>query len=176
MSLEDEDLKERINEAIIDEVLYLFKNQVMVAEKINFQEIIGFYKVTLNEKGLLSILFSLYTYTGGAHGYTAYSSLTIDLNTGEIYEFEDLFNPKFYYKGFLDKIIYEKIKEMDVPLIEEYNGITENQQFYLTPESLVIYYQVYEYTPYAYGLFKIEIPYTEIISALGPVSPIQRLI
>lgn len=61
-------------------------------------------------------------------------------------------------------------------LLEEYKGVTPDQEFYLTPEELVIYYQVYEYNPYVYGLFKIPIKYNDIRSLLGQLSPIQRLV
>ncbi|WP_125151959.1 DUF3298 and DUF4163 domain-containing protein [Clostridium rectalis] len=171
-----ESVRKKVNEGIIDEVVYLFKDQVLYPENIDFKEVISFYEVPLNEKGLLSILFGIYTFTGGAHGYTKYSSITLDLNSGKVYSFSDLFNPKIYYKGFLDEIAKQYIKDNNIPLVEEYNGIHQDQKFYLTPNELVLYYQVYEYTPYYYGVFKIIIPYDKILNLLGPMSPIQKLI
>ncbi|NFD91980.1 DUF3298 domain-containing protein, partial [Clostridium botulinum] len=35
---------------------------------------------------------------------------------------------------------------------------------------------IYEYTPYAYGLFQVPIPFKDILNLLGPASPIQRLL
>ncbi|WP_243122860.1 RsiV family protein [Haloimpatiens lingqiaonensis] len=172
-----DETKNIINNEIINTTLALFKDQVLIPEKIDFAEIISFYEVPLNEKGLLSILFGIYTYVNkAAHGFTKYASLTIDLKSGKVYTFEDLFNPKFYYKPILDDLAKKYIMENNIPLINEYNGIRENQEFYLTPNSLVIYYQVYEYTPYSHGLFKIEIPYEKIKTILYPGSPIQRLL
>lgn len=166
-----------VNSAILDEVGNLFRQQILLPDKVEFAAVDGFYEIALNEEGLLSILFGLNTYvSGAAHGYTAYSSLTIDFETGKVYEFGDLFNSKVYYKGIIDEIAKKYISDNDIPLIAEYDGVTPDQQFYLTPDSLVLYYQIYEYTPYAYGLFKIPIPYTEIESILGPLSPIQRLL
>lgn len=166
----------QINNSIIDEVTSLFKNQVLLPEKIDFNEVLGTYEIMLNHSGILSILFSMYTYVSkAAHGFTAYSSITVNVETGQDYSFSDLFNPKLYYVGFLNEIAKQYIRDNNVQLINEYKGITTNQQYYLTPDTLVLYYQVYEYTPYYYGLFKIEIPYNKIENLLTPLSPIVKL-
>ncbi|WP_243128237.1 DUF3298 and DUF4163 domain-containing protein [Clostridium niameyense] len=175
-NIRNDSLKKIINNKIINEVSNLFKEQVLLPEKVNFIEVIEFYEMPLNKRGLLSILFGIYTYTGGAHGYTAYSSITIDLDTGKVYNFNDLFTTRINYKPILEDKVREYIKQNDIPILEEYKGIDKNQQFYLTPTELVIYYQVYTYTPYAYGLFKIPIPYKDILNLLGPASPIQKLL
>jgi hypothetical protein len=173
---ENSEVKAQINNSIIAKVDDLFRNSIMLPEKLNFEEIAEFYKVPLNEKGLLSILFGLYTYTGGAHGSTVYNSLTIDLESGRIYEFSDLFNSKMNFTAFLNELIIKEIKQKQIPLINEFKGIEYNQQFYLTPVGLVIYYQIYEYTPYAHGLFEIIVPYSDISNILSPLSPIHKLI
>lgn len=168
---------DKVNPAIINEVSKLFTAQVLLPEKVDFKEIYGVYDIMLNQDNLLSILFSIYTYVDrAAHGYTAYSSLTINTATGKSYNFSDLFNPSIYYVGVLNELAKEYIKENNVALINEYNGITPNQMYYLTPTSLVLYYQVYDYTPYVYGLFKIEIPYDKIKNILSPASPIKMII
>ena len=167
----------KVNNAIIDKVNNLFKTGVLLPEKVEFYEVLGNYQVMLNEKGLLSILFNLYTYVNkAAHGYTSYGSITANIQTGQIYSFSDLFNPKIYYVGFLNEIVQEYIKTNNITLINKYNGITPNQQYYLTPDKLVLYYQVYEYTPYYYGLFKIEIPYEKMENLITPFSPINKLL
>ncbi|OAA90553.1 DUF3298 and DUF4163 domain-containing protein [Clostridium ljungdahlii] len=167
----------KINTSIINEVSKLFTSQVLFPERIDFNEILGTYDVMLNKNGLLSILFNMYTYVNkAAHGFTAYSSITLNVNTGQIYNFNDLFNPKIYYVGFLNELAKQYIKNNNITLINEYKGITPDQQYYLTPNSLVLYYQVYEYTPYYYGIFEIELPYSKIKNLLSPTSPINALI
>lgn len=167
----------KINSSIIDEVGKLFTSQVLLPEKVDFNEVLGTYDVMLNKDNLLSILFSMYTYINkAAHGFTAYSSITLNVKTGQVYDFSDLFNPRIYYIGFLNELAKQYIKDNNITLINEYKGVTPDQQYYLTPDSLVLYYQVYEYTPYYYGLFKIELPYNKIKNLLGPTSPINMLI
>lgn len=166
-----------INKTIINEVNELFKEQVLRPEAVDFNEVLGTYEIMVNQKGILSVLFSMYTYVNrAAHGFTAYSSLTVNTETGEVYNFEDLFNPKFNYIPVINELAQQYIRDKDIQFIEEYKGVTANQQFYLTPDSLVLYYQVYEYTPYSYGLFRIEIPYTKIANMLSPLSPIAKLV
>ncbi|ACQ52415.1 DUF3298 domain-containing protein [Clostridium botulinum] len=175
--ISNENISKLVNESIADEVSNLFKEQVLLPQKINIEEVIGFYEVKLNKKCLLSILFGIYTYyTNAAHGLTAYSSLNIDIDTGKIYKLSDLFTSRINYKPILEQKVKEYIKVNNVPLLEEYKGLHEDQQFYLTPNSLVLYYPIYEYTPYAYGLFQIPIPFKDILNLLGPASPIQRLL
>lgn len=176
-SLTNEAAKAKINNAIISQQSALFTNHVLLPEVIDFKDVISSYKVPLNEKSLISMLFNIYVYANhAAHGMTFYSSISANLETGQIYEFSDLFNPKIYYTKFLSDIAFKKVKEMKIPLISDYKGITEDQQFYLTPASLVLYYKLYEFTPYYFGNFEIKIPYVEIINLLGPMSPIQKLL
>lgn len=176
-NLEGSKSKTSINNAVIDRVNNLFKNQVLLPETTDFNEILGQYEVMVNDNSIISILFSLYTYIyHAAHGLTVYSSITANTMTGKIYSFRDLFNPKVYYVGYLNELAKQYIKDNNITLINEYNGITQNQEFYLTKDKLVLYYQVYEYTPYYYGLFKIEIPYEKIKNLLSPMSPINQLL
>ncbi|MDD3223552.1 MAG: DUF3298 domain-containing protein [Clostridium sp.] len=167
----------KINNGIINEVSELFRSQVLKPEVIDFNEILGTYEVKLNQNGILSILFSMYTYINkAAHGFTAYVSITVNVETGQIYNFSDLFNGKVCYIIILNELANQYIKDKNISLINEYNGISENQQYYLTPNSLVLYYQVYEYTPYYYGLFKIEIPYDKLKNIQMPGGPISKFL
>lgn len=170
------DVVSKINDAIIDIVSKLFKEQVLRPEPTDIVDVNGTYEIMVNQNGILSILFSMYTYVDrAAHGFTAYKALTINTKTGEIYGFEDLFNPKINYVPIINELAKQYIKDNDIMLIADYNGITADQEFYLTPNSLVLFYQVYDYTPYVWGLFKIEIPYTKIANLLSPLSPIAKL-
>ena len=67
-------------------------------------------------------------------------------------------------------------KKSNVKLVVPYQGITDGQKYYLTPEELVLYYQVDEYTPASQGLFRIPIPYNLITKYLSPESPINKIL
>ncbi|MFL0246015.1 DUF3298 and DUF4163 domain-containing protein [Candidatus Clostridium stratigraminis] len=175
--LENKVAEDAINDLIVSLEGLLFTDHAIVKKKKDLTDVVSDYKVPLNEKGLISMLFELYIYENhAAHGMTYYGSITANLETGETYGFSDLFNSKVYYTRILSEIAVKKVKAMGVPLIAPYNGITDDQQFYLTPDSLVLYYKIYEFTPYYYGNFEIKIPYNEIINILGPLSPIKNLL
>lgn len=172
--LSNEVIQSDMNEDIIGTLNSLFLSQVILPEKTDLKEIISSYQIPLDEKGLLSIVFSLYTYSGGAHGNTVFDSITFNTDTGEPYDFDELFNPKLNYTEALNKIIMTKVKENNIPVSNEFSGVTDNQKFYLTPQGLVLYYQIYEFTPYSYGLFRILIPYSELKDLIYPLSPLAK--
>lgn len=134
------------------------------------------YNIELNKNGIMSINSNTYTYSGGAHGMSYLVSLNIDMESGKLFELKDLFRKDSNYKEKLNSILIEQAKEKGDIFIGEYNGITPEQQFYLTENELVLYYQLYEYTPYAYGFLKFYIPYSDIKDLIDEESPIQRIV
>ncbi len=164
-----------INEKIRSLVYSMINEQLSNFE--NVVEMLGTYEVELNQKGILSISFENYTYWyHAAHGMTIKRSITLDLCTGETYKFKELFTPGSNYITKLNRIVKEQIAEREILLIEDFESIDRDQEYYLTPNALVIYYQLYRYTPYAYGFLKFEIPYSEINDIINPNGPIAKLI
>lgn len=89
-------------------------------------------------------------------------AVTFDLKIGKELELKDLFKKDIHIKETLDPILKAKVDNFDFELYEEYKGIEEEQGFYLTENSLVIYYQEYVYTPHAVGPLEIEVKFDEI--------------
>jgi len=172
----NEEVQSIMNETILSEINSLISKAVLIPGDENLEEVVIAYQVPLNEQGLVSIVFSIYTYAGGANGITMFSSLTMDTNTGETFEFDDLFKADSDYRKTLSDLAVKKAEENDVQFINEYTGVTDNQQFYLTPNGIVLYYQPIEFTPHYYGLFRIMIPYSEIEGVLNPESPVNNFI
>lgn len=173
----NENVSNVINEEIIEELDSLLLSEVLVPEKIDFTKVQSSYEVPLDANQLLSIVMSLYTLTKGSeNGHTTFTSLTVDLNTGEVYEFDDLFNNNTDYRRYLSTLAKSMASKMGVNFIAPYDGITDTQKFYLNPEELVLYYQPEEFTPYESGLFRISIPYNQLTGILAPNSPIKKLL
>lgn len=167
------------NKAVQAEINELIKAQVYkVLPNDNCQtSTFGKYEVKLNEKGLLSIVLYFYTIREqAANGLNIQKSLTVDLTTGKVYELEDLFKPGSRYRMVLNEIIRQQIQEQGLTLIREFNGITDDEDFYLTEDALVIYFQELEYTIHADGTPEFVIPYQRIEHLLRPGSPIFRLL
>lgn len=116
------------------------------------------YEVKLNNSKYLSILQSIYTYTGGAHGMTVRYSMTTDKQTGKAIELKDLFRSNDYI-NYLNKLALNQNK--DIHLFQPVT-LTGQENFYLTDDSLVIYYQLYEVAPYAAGFIEYKFSYSDL--------------
>ena len=177
--LPDPEVQERINRAIEDRVQGLITEQRQWPDTsgLNIQEMIGTYKIGVNKNGILSVRLENYMYPEhAAHGTTMVKSVMVDLETGKVYTLGDLFQRGTDFIMILNQMIRQQFKERDLPMINEFRGITVNQDYYLTPKNLVIYFQAYEYTPGYVGIPEFEIPYRKIINYINEEGPIGRLL
>lgn len=123
------------------------------------------YEVKYNQNQQLSILFTNYEYSGGAHGSYDYTAYNLDVNTGEKLQLKDLFSSNYV------SVINDEIKSQ-INLLKQKDQYAElspfetiepnTERFYLTPNGIVIYFSLYEYTPYAYGIPEYKIPYAKL--------------
>lgn len=135
------------------------------------------YNTGVNMNGILSLRFQDYFYPEmAAHGVTQVSSVTLDLYTGRTYRFSELFLRGSNYQARIDGIIQTQINAQQIPMLKPFEGVGPNEQYYLTPDSLVIYYQPYVYTPGAYGVLEFRIPYNQIVEIIDPRGPIGRIL
>lgn len=140
-----------------------------------YETILGNYKVELNQKGILSTRLEVYTFRKhAANGLTVAKSLTVNLENGKVYQLHDLFKPDSDYRIVITRMIQNQIKERDLPLIKEFTGITDYEDFYLTENNLVIYFQEIEYTPHYVGIPEFTIPYVKIRNLIREDSPIAN--
>lgn len=134
------------------------------------------YTTPLNMKGILSLRFQDYYYPEmAAHGVTKVTSVTIDLRTGYVYRFYELFRPGSNYQAKLTQIIQAQIAARQIPMLKPFTGVGPREDYYLTPTSLVIYYQPYVYTPGYVGVLEFPIPYNQIADIINPNGPIGRI-
>lgn len=140
-------------------------------------DVTGDWEVRVNKNSVLSLRFQVDSYTeGAAHGMTLVKSLTFDLESGRVYQLKDMFKPGVNYVRVLNGFIQRQIKEREIPIISEFRSISHDQDFYLTGEALVIYFQLYQYTPYAYGIPEFGLPYRNMLELIDPQGPIARLV
>lgn len=52
--------------------------------------------------------------------------------------------------------------------LRAFTGVRDEQEFYLTADSVVVFYQRAEFTPYSYGFLEFPIPYADIAAILKP--------
>lgn len=142
----------------------------------NLIEMVGEFEIKTNERQILSLTLTVYSFTGGAHGMTLVKSLSFNVTTGKHYELKDLFLPDSDYVTRLSAIIKPKIDDWDIPILEEFTQIRKDQDFYLADHSLVIYFQLYEISPYVAGFPYFPIPILDIQDIIQPNGPLEILL
>lgn len=129
---------------------------------------------------VVSVLFYLWTFTGGAHGSHLTTTFTFDLATDTQLTLPDLFVEGTDVYGVLAPLaqadLIQQMQDMtgeaeyDAAWVEEGTAPTpENYQaFALTPDSLILVFQEYQVAPYVFGSFQVEIPLSDLQAVLKP--------
>ncbi len=148
--LENIGIQDKINQHILETIYNMITEQGYYENAQT--EITGTWQLKNNNNGILSLTLLNYSYSGGAHGITIVKGLTFNIKTGMSYKLKDLFKPDSNYIKVLTDIIKEQIAERNIFLVEDLNKIKINQDFYISDKCLVIFFQLYELTAYAYGI------------------------
>ncbi|WP_373840593.1 DUF3298 and DUF4163 domain-containing protein [Bacteroides heparinolyticus] len=117
-------------------------------------------------KHLLVYRIDYNEYTGGAHGIYMATFLNMDLHTLSPVRLDDLF-ANDYKEALTDLLWNQLMADNKVKTRQELEDIgyattgelvpTEN--FYLTPQGITFYYNVYDIAPYVMGPIEITLPY-----------------
>lgn len=146
------DVVAAIDQAIAQKVF------VLLDDLLSLGNIMGTFDVTTDVADVLSLTIKYSGYHPPmAHPMHYMASITADLHTGKIYDLEDLFTDDTYVQV-ISREIERQVVERDMVLFEEFVAIAPDQAFFLKPDALVIYYQVYEIAPYVAGFPEFEIP------------------
>ncbi|MCD9020379.1 PdaC/SigV domain-containing protein [Cohnella silvisoli] len=121
----------------------------------------GTYTITYNEQGKLSLYVDYYIYTGGAHGSTARVPYTFDLKTGNLLTLKDATGNHDKYVSIINSKIKSQIKARGIYLLNPFETIEPDRDYFLKHNGLVIFFGQYEYTPYAEGMPEFEIPFSD---------------
>lgn len=162
-----------INGKIRQTVRELIENQGSLSDpRADMQ---GYFEVKTNEKDVLSLSLFNYAYTGGAHGLTLQESLTFDTTTGKSYTLAELFKPGSNYVARLSDIIKTQIATRQIATLDPFQSIRPDQPYYIADRSLVVYFALYELTPYAFGFPYFPISVYEISDIINPNGPLGRM-
>ncbi|MFG6113672.1 DUF3298 domain-containing protein [Halobacillus sp. MO56] len=168
-------LERTINRAIVRQTQQLINEQVgnMPSTVV---EMLGLYEIKNNQRDVLSLALSNYTYHyQAAHGMTYIKSLTFDLQKGKQCELNDLFKPGSDYVARLSALIDAQIKEREIQTLDGFTTIRPDQDFYIADKTLVIYFQLYEITPYVFGFPMFPISVYEIQDIIDEEGPLGRM-
>ena len=118
------------------------------------------YKLT-NNSDIISFYIDYYQFSGGAHGITNRIAYNIEKSSGNEIKLKDIFKDNYNYKDVINEEINRQIsKDPDRYFTgkDGFNGIGDNQNFYIKNNTLVIYFGLYEIAPYASGISEFIIP------------------
>ena len=125
------------------------------------------FTVAYNQNCLVSLYFDQYEYAGGAHGMTVRYSDTWNLEKSKRLELGEFFPHKNNYREYVLEVIDQQI-EYDIAneeamYFEDYEKLKKENfkanNYYITKEGVVVYFQQYDIAPYAAGLPTFTIPY-----------------
>lgn len=175
MKMQNQALERFINRTIVNQTQQLIDQQVgdMPTTVV---EMLGSYEIKNNQRQILSLSLSNYTYHyHAAHGMTYIKSLTFDFEKGKQSQLKGLFKPGSDYIKQLSNIIRMQIKQRNIQLINDFTMIRPDQDFYIADKALVIYFQLYEITPYAFGFPMFPISVFDIFDIIDENGPLERM-
>lgn len=118
----------------------------------------------------ITIILSQYAYTGGAHPNSFQTYLNFNKETGQLIQIEDFVTDKKLLLTVVEQQFreaYDLTAEQDLTAA----GLFENQlvlpqNFAMTKEGLLLFYNTYEIGPYAAGPYTVKIPWTRLEDVL----------
>ncbi len=117
--------------------------------------------VMLLNRHLVSLLMSVYQFTGGAHGYGFTRSLNVSLAEGAIFSPNDLFHDH----AFVADLLNQEAKETEEPLIVSSDDLDRaiiaalRENTSITNEGISISFNDYDVFCYAHGPVKFDLPW-----------------
>jgi hypothetical protein len=170
---------EQTVDAFIAETRSQFLAGVTAPEMFAFPSTGGFFlSISFDEyrfsDTVISLVFTVADYTGGAHPNSWYRTFTFDLAQGREITLGDLFiegsNPLAVISPIVQQDLLTRIGEMTDPTWIE-QGTGENpvnyQNFAITPDALIFFFPPYQVAAYAAGPQQSSIPLSQISAILA---------
>ncbi len=129
--------------------------------------------VFFNENNLLSLGYTTYEYSGGAHGNYGTALASYDIKARKTVQINDVFLPK--YEKTLDKALENALRKQfglakNAPLTEVLfeEKIVHNENFCLVEKGILFLYVPYEIAAYAMGEIALFVPFKDIKTVVKP--------
>ncbi len=124
---------------------------------------------------LVSYNFTVYTFTGGAHGMTTFQSFVFDLANEKVLTLADLFQPGIDPLAVIapvaQQVVTEQLSEMtDADWIAQGTAPdpANYQDWVVTPDALVFFFEPYQVVAYAAGPQTVRIPWSALDGLAAP--------
>lgn len=127
----------------------------------------GNFVVTYDNKNILSIVQVFDIFAGSSRIEHFMRGVTVNTTTGQQYKLADLFLPEKDYKQVIDNFLNENIATRNDKKFIKFTGITDEQEFYLEPENLVIFFGMYTLDKTSSDITKFSIPLSSLSEYLN---------
>jgi hypothetical protein len=126
---------------------------------------------------VLSVLFQISEYSGGAHPGDFHNSINYNLVSGKVIDLSELFIPGSDYLATMASLSIANLRQN--PYLDDQDigrGAAPKPENYrlwtITPEGLMIMFEEYQVGPYAAGPQIIVIPFEALKDQLNPLGPL----
>lgn len=137
----------------------------------------GFFTLTRPSPDIASVLFNIYSYTGGAHGQIYIIALNFDLKTGKQLVLADLFGDVPQALKIMSEISAAKLRkalgnDTDEEMLADGTEAVEGNfnALSLTPSGVTVEFQPYQVGPWSIGQQHVDITLEELASAKPSVA------
>ncbi|NLP28161.1 MAG: DUF3298 and DUF4163 domain-containing protein [Clostridia bacterium] len=162
-------LKDMMQKGAVEALQYSKENDV------EFQKYMAqsSFKERYNKNGFLSLTISTFEFMGGSEGIRATTAYNIDIGSGKVYQLHEIFAENCDFKKIIDEVMLNTMKENEDKyfqgVIDDFQGISGDQPFYIEDGNLVVYFGVYQLGPISTGEpeFKVPLSKFEFKEGLG---------
>jgi hypothetical protein len=161
-----------LNAHVRDRVCSMLQRQDI--NLIDFEKIIGTYRIVHNRRGVLSIIFEYVSCLDGLRSSNCImSSLNANLGNGSLYVLKDLFKAESDYIQRIHTYIRGYLQSRGID-IEENDFIVNEDGFYIEEEGIVVFPE--RTSSERDGLLQILIPYIYLIDIIEERGPLAKVI
>ena len=127
-------------------------------------ELVFKYTINYNKEPIISLYQDEYIFSGGAHGNTVRTSQNWNFECSNQFTLSDIYCNNPNYILFILQEINKQIIEQGVEFyFADYCSLVLDtfniDQFYITPNYVVVYFMQYDIAPYSTGIPEFKIPY-----------------
>lgn len=137
-------------------------------------EMSGYFNIERPNPDVVSVIFNIFSYSGGAHGNLAITCLNYNLKTGASVDFADLFKDPEKALEMMSSFSAQKLNielgeyaDEDMILSGTSPDLTNFSNLSLVPGGLYIEFQPYQVGPWAAGPQRVEMTLQDLAAA-GP--------
>jgi len=127
------------------------------------------YRSGTPASGTESLVFEVYSESGGAHPVTGYQAFNYDLGKGVAITFDALFKPGTKPVEVLDPIVERELKKRGHEIPQRFNdvGAKAYQNFALTDDAVIFFFAQGLLLAQVDGPLEVSVPRTELASVLA---------